>query len=96
MTQFVLTYDQRATHHDYSKLYQLLKSWNASPLLNSIWLVEINGEASAVRDRVRADMHMGDAVAVIQLSVGANWATILCRPEGTNWLKTHFSPQQSQ
>jgi hypothetical protein len=45
MTLFVLTYDQRATHHDYSKLYQLLKSWNASPLLNSVWLVEINGEA---------------------------------------------------
>jgi hypothetical protein len=77
MTLFALAYDQRATHHDYSKLYQLLKSWNASPLLNSVWLVEINGEASAVRDRVRAHMHMGDAVAVIQLS---------CRQLGDNSL----------
>jgi hypothetical protein len=32
MSLWALTYDQRATHHDYSNLYQLLNTWSAAHL----------------------------------------------------------------
>ena len=30
MTLYVLTYDVRATNHDYTRLYALLNSWKAA------------------------------------------------------------------
>lgn len=91
MALWVLTYDQRATHHDYSNLYQLLNSWRAAHLQNSVWLADLNGNASAIRQSMVAHMHQDDTVSVIQLPPsGANWAAINCRPEGTNWLKARF------
>jgi hypothetical protein len=90
MTFFVLTYDVRATHHDYSNLYALLNSWRAAHLQNSVWLAVMNGAATAVRDAMKAHMHPDDTVAVIQLATGATWATVHTRPEGTAWLKARF------
>ena len=91
MALWVLTYDQRATHHDYSRLYELLNSWKAAHLQNSVWLADLNGNATNIRDTMRSHMHQDDTVAVIELpSSGANWAAINCRPEGVTWLKNHF------
>ena len=92
MPLFVLTYDVRATHHDYSNLYALLNSWRAGHLQNSVWLADMNGTAEAVRDAMRTHMHKDDTVSVIQLPApgNANWAAINCRPEGITWLKAHF------
>lgn len=91
MTLYVLTYDQRATHHDYSNLYQLLNSWRAAHLQNSVWLADMNGTAATVRDAMKTHMHPDDTISVIQMpSSGTNWATIHCRPEGTGWLQSRF------
>ena len=91
MTRFVLTYDQRATHHDYSNLYALLNSWQAAHLQNSVWLADMNATAQAVRDAMRAHMHSDDTVSVIEIpTTGANWAAVHCRPEGVKWLKARF------
>ena len=62
---FVLTYEQRATHHDYANLYQLLNSWHAAHLQNSVWLADMNGTAAAIRDAMKAHMHPDDTVGVI-------------------------------
>ena len=86
MTYFVLTYDQRATHHDYTRLYALLNSWRAGHLQNSVWLADLSGNAAAIRDTMKGHMHPDDTVSVIQLpTTGADWATIHCRLEGTAW-----------
>jgi hypothetical protein len=91
MTLFVLTYDQRAAHHDYSNLYHLLNSWSAAHLQNSVWLADMNGSAVAIRDAMLSHMHRDDTVSVIELPAsGANWAAINCRPEGVTWLKAHY------
>jgi hypothetical protein len=92
MTLFVLTYDVRATNHDYTNLYSLLNSWRAAHLQNSVWLADMNGTAEAIRDAMRTHMHRDDTIGVIQLPASgtANWAAINCRPEGATWLKTHY------
>jgi CRISPR/Cas system-associated endoribonuclease Cas2 len=88
---YVLTYDVRAKNHDYTRLYELLNSWKAAHLQDSVWLADMNGGAEAVRDAMRAHMHPDDTVCVVQLPAsGANWAAINARPDGVQWLKTHF------
>lgn len=91
MTLYVLTYDVRATNHDYTRLYALLNSWKAAHLQDSVWLADMTGAAAAVRNAMRTHMHPDDTVCIIQLpAAGANWATIHARPEGTAWLKARF------
>jgi CRISPR/Cas system-associated endoribonuclease Cas2 len=92
MALFVLTYDVRATHHDYTNLYALLNSWRAAHLQNSVWLADMaTGTAEAVREAMRAHMHTDDTVSVIQLAAtGTSWAAINVRAEGMNWLKARF------
>ena len=92
MALFVLTYDQRATHHDYSNLYALLNSWNAAHLQNSVWLADLNGTAANIRDAMKSHMHQDDTACVIQLrnQNDCNWAASNCRPTGTNWLKARY------
>jgi hypothetical protein len=91
MALWVLTYDQRATHHDYSNLYGLLNSWSAAHLQNSVWLADLSAKSADIRAAMLAHMHRDDTVAVIQIpSSGTDWATQNCRPEGVTWLKARF------
>jgi hypothetical protein len=92
VTLFVLTYDVRATHHDYSSLYALLNSWRAAHLQDSVWLADLNGGAEAIRDAMIAHMHTDDTACVIQLppTQAPQWAVRNCRPEGLTWLKTRY------
>lgn len=92
MTLFVMTYDVRATHHDYTNLYNLLQSWRAAHLQNSVWLADMNGTAEAIRNAMRTHMHQDDTISVIQLpAAGAgSWAAVNVRPEGMTWLRTHY------
>jgi hypothetical protein len=93
MALFVLSYDQSSTYHDYSNLFALLTSWRAAHLQNSVWLVDMNGNAETVRDAMRAHMHTDDTVAVIQLPGPGfgSWAAVQCRPEGITWLRAHIA-----
>jgi CRISPR/Cas system-associated endoribonuclease Cas2 len=93
MALFVLTYDQRATHHNYSNLYALLNSWGAAHLQNSVWLADMaSGTAQTILEAMRAHMHTDDTICVIQLpNPGAvQWWSTHCRPEGVSWLKARY------
>ena len=89
MTAFVLTYDVRASNHDYTRLYALLTGWNAAHLQNSVWLADLKGPASAIRDLMRTHMHTDDTLSVIQLAQAPDWATLSVRDTGSQWLKAH-------
>jgi len=92
MSLFVLTYDVRAKNHDYSRLYELLKtSWKASHLQDSVWLADLNGTPAAIRDIMMKHMHSDDTACVVELPArAAGWATKNARPEGSHWLRNHF------
>jgi CRISPR/Cas system-associated endoribonuclease Cas2 len=86
---YVLTYDVRMKNHDYARLYELLRSWGAAHLQDSVWLADLNGGASAIRDAMKTHMHADDTACVIQIPSISNWATSHARQEGTDWLKAH-------
>jgi CRISPR/Cas system-associated endoribonuclease Cas2 len=87
---FVVTYDVRLRNHSYQPLYDQLNAWQAAHLQDSVWLLEMNATAAAIRDALMAHMHRDDTACVVQLAVGANWATRGARPEGTAWLQARF------
>jgi hypothetical protein len=92
MTLFVLTYDVRATNHQYQPLYDQLNAWRAAHLQDSVWLADLNGTASAVRDAMKAHMHPNDTACVIQLPTPPfEWATSYAHQAGTDWLKARCS-----
>jgi CRISPR/Cas system-associated endoribonuclease Cas2 len=90
MALYVVTYDERAKPgHNYKPLYDLLNSWKAAHLQNSVWLASINGKAIDVVNAMLTHMHADDTAAAIEIKVGSDWATRGVRPEGTAWLKTN-------
>ena len=91
MALFVISYDVRTLPgHNYQPLYDQLAAWKAAHLQNSVWLAELNGTASQVRDVLKDHLHSGDTVGVLQLK-GSGWATWNARQEGVAWLKSHMS-----
>jgi len=89
MTTFLLSYDVRSTNHNYAPLYALLQSWKAAHLQNSVWLADLVGSASAIRDFMLTHMHADDTVAVIEVDQKPDWAIRNVRPDGVSWLKAH-------
>lgn len=90
MALYVLTYDVRATNHDYTRLYELLRAWGAAHLQDSVWLAELNMGSAAIRDAMKAHMHADDTVCVVRLpSPISDWATSKARSEGNDWLNNH-------
>lgn len=93
MAHFLITYDEHH-HHDYSALYQLMASWQAVRLANSVWLAHLNGTAIQVRDVVGATLRSVDTIAVLELKQGSSWATLNAKPAANTWLSTNILPSQ--
>ncbi|MEO1167258.1 MAG: hypothetical protein AAFW97_00960 [Pseudomonadota bacterium] len=93
MTKFLITYDNKAPR-DYRKLYQLMASWRAVRLAESVWLAELRGPAGIVRNCVQNALQRDDVVAVIELKPGSDWATNHVHPAASDWLANNVMPRQ--
>ena len=89
MSLYVITYDIRARpNHDYQPLYDLLNSWRAGHLQNSVWLANLNGGAAGVRDALKRHMQADDTFCVIEIFPRSDWATMGARKTGIDWLRS--------
>lgn len=52
---------------DYSSFHALLASWDAMSLFRSVWLAELRGPASVVRELLSAEIGSDDGLAVVEL-----------------------------
>ncbi len=86
MAWFVISYDLRK-QRNYQGLYDGLATWKAIPLLESMWLAELVGPASTVRDLLRSFVDDDDGIAVLELKAGFDWGAVKCSPAGMAWLK---------
>jgi len=93
MSQYLITYDAHKVRH-YHGLYRLMGSWHATRLTESLWMANLLGPASVIRDIVAATLDNDDSVAVIQLQQGTDWATSRIHPAATAWLSTYVQPAQ--
>jgi hypothetical protein len=93
MSRYLITYDEHK-HHNYDALYRLMASWHAVHLANSVWLADLNGTATAVRDVVARTLHSADTIAVIELKQGSGWATRHVASAANTWLSANITPSQ--
>ena len=61
-------------------------------LTESDWLVTLNGSAEVVRDYVLSHLDSDDTVAVVEITKGANWATMRVSAAANTFLSNNVLP----
>jgi hypothetical protein len=89
MPHFVVSYDLHYQRH-YQPVWDLLESWGAIRLLESLWVVTRNSQPGTLREALKAVMDGDDSVAVIELGTGSQWATQNARQAGVQWLSRNI------
>lgn len=87
MAQYIVSYDLRAPGRNYQSLYGMLKSAGVR-ILESVWLIQSDMGAAAVRDKLKSVTDQNDGIMVVELEARADWATYNVSLDGSNWLKT--------
>jgi hypothetical protein len=95
MAQYLITYDNKPPRN-YAALYQLMSSWKAVRLADSVWLANLNGPAPAIRDIVLGRLQPNDLVAVVELKHGADWAVSNAVPiTARTWLSNFVTASKA-
>lgn len=89
MAHFIISYDLHYQRH-YQPVWDLLKSWGAVRLLESLWVVTRNDSVGTLRDALKNVADSDDSVAVIELKPGSEWASQNARQEGIDWLSRNI------
>jgi hypothetical protein len=88
MALFAVSYDLH-NNRQYEPLWSALKSAGGVRLLESFWLLKSTYSAAILRNLLKAQIDADDAVAVIEVTPTADWATTAnVYTGGTNLLKT--------
>ena len=75
---------------NYKPVWDLLESWGATRLLESLWVVTLNSTASEVRDALNQKIDGDDSTALIELKSGS--VGDHASPEsGVDWMKANIS-----
>lgn len=90
---YLITYDLHK-QRDYKGVYQLMASWNAIRLTESLWLARLKGPAEIIRNIVLAELDSDDTVAVVEIKPGADWATMRVSAAANAWLSANVMPAQ--
>ena len=90
---YLITYDLH-NRRNYLPLYQLMASWGAVRLTESLWMADLRGPAEAIRDLVAGKLDNDDTVAVVQLQHGTDWATLRVKPAANAWLGNNVTPSK--
>jgi hypothetical protein len=90
MALYLITYDLRAPGRNYQKLYDQLHTWKAAKAAESVWLAELIGPASIIRDLLQVHVDGNDRLFVIQQFSNTEWAGRNVLADGLAWLKRHI------
>lgn len=93
MSQFLITYDNHPPR-SYAALYALMAQWHAVRIGESVWLANLVGPANVIRDFVKGTLQFNDAVAVLEIKEGSDWATSNVTPAASAWLSAYVTPAQ--
>jgi hypothetical protein len=82
----LISYDLKKVKN-YPYLYTCLNQWKAQRLLESLWVANVAGPPETVRDILKAYIDGDDAIVVVELRAGTDWATLRAKPGGVALLK---------
>ena len=90
---YLISYDLHRDR-DYTRLYQLLASWDAVRLTESNWLACLAGPTPIIRDLVAGTLDNDYTVAVVQLPHGSDWATLRTNAAAVAMLSADVTPAE--
>lgn len=85
MAHYIISYDLHR-ERSYGPVWSLLESLGAVRLLESLWVVTSPYGVGDLREAIRQAMDQDDAVAVVELKPGSEWASFNARQPGVDWL----------
>jgi len=85
MNFYLISYDLHHARH-YQPVWNMLESWGAVRLLESLWLVSRSERVGVLREALQNVVDSDDSIAVVELKPGSEWATFNARKPGTDWL----------
>lgn len=88
MAVFVVSYDLMAPGKDYSLLYTRLAAWRAIHAINSVWFIDANTTAGALRDDLKGYVDGNDRLLVATLTGESAWTVLM--PGAAQWLQARF------
>jgi hypothetical protein len=89
MAHYIISYDLHK-QRTYEPVWRLLEGWGAVRLLESLWVVTLSSTVGAVRQAVTNAADSDDAVAVIELKAGSEWASLRAKQAGVDWLTSNI------
>ena len=90
MARYIVGYD---LHHDrnYQPIWDLLKGWGGTRLVEALWVVTTNLPAEQIRQALYNATGQRDSVAVVELQPGSNWSTVGVPTAGNDWLRKNIA-----
>ena len=89
MVQYLIGFEGRGTR-PYDVLQDAIHGAGGVRLLDGLWGLDSQSDASEIRDWVHSLMDDEDAIFVLQLKPGQHWASRHLKTVGNDWLKTHL------
>ncbi|MGV0070022.1 hypothetical protein ACRU44_20060 [Mycobacterium colombiense] len=92
MARFMVSYDLSKPGRNYEDLFKVLKSFDYTKPLESVWFLSSGLSTTAIRDKIKAVLDRNDHLLVTNLTYGDSaWYNL---PADFNeWLKKH--PRQA-
>lgn len=83
--KYLVSYDLHGADPDYSRVGAILKRWDATRILGSVWVVQSTSDAATLRIELLAVMATGsakdddnDRLLVVHVGVDAKWFNLFC------------------
>jgi hypothetical protein len=86
---YLIGYEGRG-ERPYDRLQEAIDRRGGVRVLDSLWAIESNEDATVIRDWVHDLMDEDDAIFVMQIRNGNHWASRHLKTTVNDWLKTHI------
>lgn len=89
MSMFLIGFERRG-ERPYDRLQESIDRKGGVHLIDNLWALESEQEASELRDWVHSLMDDEDAIFVMQVKVGNHWASRHLKSSVNAWLKARI------
>jgi len=87
----MISYDLRKVRN-YDGLIKALRTMKCISPLKSLWFGNLKGPTSEIRTILMEEMDADDGLVIVEMKLGADWATKQANENAVAWLQQNVSP----
>ncbi|VVS98210.1 hypothetical protein [Rhizobium sp. EC-SD404] len=89
MAIYLIGYEGR-TERPYDQLQEAMDREGGVKLIDGLWALDVDKDATELRDWVHAFMDDVDAIFIAQMRAGSHWASRHLKSSANDWLKSRL------